>query len=300
MNASVLEGNPFIDETFIYTKTKHRKDNQSVLATYIERFSQLLKLRLKGVDVAILANPQPCKQSLKVAKLVGAKKIIGANIQGENCLTHSFMPEDFSGKHQVEHVHSYLTALTEQVPSIPTNKIFPVDDEVQRLQTQLSHLDITKPVVGIHISVRRPDSRWPIERYVTLMQKITEQESDTQFLLFWAPEKAEDNSDKGDSLRAKELLAQCEGLNVSPVPTASIEELKAGFSLCSSIICSDGGPMHLAAALDKKLLVFFGKTPVDHWHPWCEHYQILQTDDGKASSVSVDMAYKHWNELMSN
>ncbi|GAJ19562.1 unnamed protein product, partial [marine sediment metagenome] len=43
-----------------------------------------------------------------------------------------------------------------------------------------------------------------------------------------------------------------------------------------NIICIDNGPAHIAAALDKKVLVLFGPTIVRKCLPWGDHVSVLR------------------------
>jgi ADP-heptose:LPS heptosyltransferase len=300
LNAPVLAGNPYINQVFTYTKAKHRAKGQSRISLYWQRFKTLMQLKKLNIDTVILANPQPCKQSLKIAKTLGVSRIIGAEIQGESAISHPYRPQDFYGKHQVEHVYSYLYALTEQVPAIPPVRVFVQSELLRQVKQQLPvNIEGTR-VIGIHISVRRPQNRWSMENYAQLIRMIAEeQEQPTKFMLFWAPERAEDIHDKGDSEKASYLLSLCSGLPIIPLPTATVEMLKTGFSLCDAIICSEGGPMHLAAALDKKLMVFFANPSIDHWRPWCQNNQLLIPNDGDCKSISPQQAFDTFSKLCS-
>jgi ADP-heptose:LPS heptosyltransferase len=52
--------------------------------------------------------------------------------------------------------------------------------------------------------------------------------------------------------------------------------------------------MHLAAALNKSMVVFFGDTDKESWHPWSGQYRILQTESGDCVDVTVDEV---WQEI---
>lgn len=297
MNAPVLTGNPYIDRVFTYTKSKHRQPGQSLFGLYWQRLCTLIEIKKQRFDTVILANPRPCYHSLKVAKTVGAQRIIGAAIDGEKAITHPFNPDDFFGAHQVEQVHSYLRVFSEPLPVIPPNRVFIQDSSLETVRTRLPNLSPDKAIIGIHISVRRPKSRWSVEKYAELIHLISQHNPQMQFLLFWAPAKADDIRDVGDEKRATQLMELCANLPVYPLPTENVEVLKAGLSLCESVICSDGGPMHLAAALDKKLLVFFGDTSIEHWHPWCQCYQILKPHNAVSESISSQQAFESYLKL---
>lgn len=63
--------------------------------------------------------------------------------------------------------------------------------------------------------------------------------------------------------------------------------LQGGFDLCDKVPCSDGDQMHLAAALNKDMVVFFGDTDKGSWHPWFGRYHILHSESGDCVDVSI-------------
>jgi ADP-heptose:LPS heptosyltransferase len=57
------------------------------------------------------------------------------------------------------------------------------------------------------------------------------------------------------------------------------------------MICSDGGAMHIGAALDKPIVCFFGNSDSTHWHPWAVPYVLLQPASRDVADISVDEAH---------
>jgi len=291
VSQDVIKNNPHIEKTFIYRKAKHRAKNQSALRVYLERAAIFLQLRRIHFDAAILANPVPCKYSLRLAKMAGVKNIIGAelNIKG---LSHAFKESDFSGEHQVERTFSYLKALSATPVSIPKVRVYPDAEELLlATQKQARLLPNCREIYGVHISSRSPKRRWAIEHYAEVIRRIT-QDSHKGVLIFWSPQGTLSPDDIGDLARATDLLALCANHQVALYPTSSVRELIGGFSLCRMILCSDGGQMHLASALEKETIVFFGDTDPEAWHPWSGKYHILQTGSGECEDISVDEVWQ--------
>jgi len=69
-------------------------------------------------------------------------------------------------------------------------------------------------------------------------------------------------------------------------------ELLGGFDLCDKLPRSDGGKMHLAAALNRDIVVFFGDTDKESWHPWFGRYHILHNESGDCVDVSIDEVWQ--------
>lgn len=105
----VVLNNPHIDSLHVYKKAKHRSKNETAIGVYLHRLKIFWALRKTHFDAAVLANPVPCKYSLRLARMAGATHIISAG-EPNYGLKRNFGREDFSGNHQVEHTYSYLSA----------------------------------------------------------------------------------------------------------------------------------------------------------------------------------------------
>ena len=116
-------------------------------------------------------------------------------------------------------------------------------------------------------------------------------------MLFWSPGDENNPHHPGDDQKAAELLAATAGLPVLPFPTENLESLIAGLSLCDSMICSDGGGMHLAAALGKPIVAMFGNSDAVRWRPWGVPYVVLQKQSRQVSDLSVDEVAAAWEGL---
>lgn len=291
VSQDVVKHNPYIKQTFVYRKAKHRKKNESWFSVYFERLKLFLRLRRIHFDAVILANPQPCKYSLRLARMAGGRHIIGAGSDNRR-LNVAFSPQDFRGEHQVERTFSYLSAITDKIIAIPPVRIWLSDEERQQAAARI------KPVgegslLGVHISSRCALRRWPLERYREIILRHLKNEHN-HVVIFWSPQGTLTPDDTGDAHRAEQLLASCDNPRASLYPTASVRELVAAFEHCDRVLCSDGGQMHLAPAMNKKQVVFFGDTDQKAWRPWSGQYQILQTPSGNCADVSVDDV---WHQL---
>lgn len=288
----VVKNNPYIEHVFIYRKAKHRTKNETKFGIYVDRIKIILQLRRISFDAVILANPRPCKYSLRMAKMIGAKNIIGA-ASGDHSITVPFSREDFRGKHQVERTFSYLSAITDKPITLPPVRIWVTEQERKHAAERLYNLQADNAIgLAVHISSRSEKRRWPLERYVAIIQRYLH-EYRGGVLIFWSPQGTLAPDDIGDQHRAEQVKAACNSDRVSLYPTGSIRELVAAYERCEHILCSDGGQMHLASAMNKKQVVFFGDTSVDEWHPWSGEYKILQTESGDCIDISVEEVWKN-------
>lgn len=295
VSQDVVQNNPHIEKTFIYRKAKHRKKHESKLGVYVDRLKIFMQLRRISFDAAILANPNPCLYSLRLAKMAGAGHIIAADT-GDKGIHVPFGPTDFSGRHQVELTFSYLSAITDKTIPIPPVRIWLSDAERQQAARRFAERNTTAgPVLAVHISSRSEKRRWPLERYAEIIRRYLAS-GDGSVVIFWSPQGTLTPDDLGDEHRAEQLLAACGSDRVSLYPTASVRELVAAFEQCDRVLCSDGGQMHLASAMNKQQVVLFGDTDASVWHPWSGGYRIMQTPSGECIDVSVDDV---WTQLQS-
>lgn len=266
--APALAGNPDIDEVFVYDKGKHLGSPLQRIAAMARRIGLILRLRRLRVDVALLPAAGNQRSAERFARLSGALRIVRA----DDC--------PMAGVHEVESAFRCATTLgIDGPPPAMTLRATTAPHVVPPAGNG--------PLVGLHISARKPLQRWPIERFAALARRL-HAESSVRFLLFWAPGAADDPRHPGDDDKAADLLDRLRGLPVTAVPTHHLAELIAGLAHCDRVICSDGGAMHIAAALGKPIVCFFGNSDAARWHPWGVRHELLQPDSRDVSDMSID------------
>lgn len=287
-NADVLRGNPNLDRVFVYQKLKHAGGFASRFKAMAERLKLIAQLRRWKPDVTILAKASYERHGLNFARQIGAKNIIG------------FVPEDlsqvkglpdiqlptpvFTALHEVEAVNQLLAPLGINDALGPL-QVFPDVSAVAALNARLA---AASKSIALHISAREPGRRWGIDNFIALTQHILETQPDTQILLFWSPGKADDPQHPGDDDAAAQLIQTVQSDRLIPMPTQNLTELIAALSLCDLFIGTDGGAMHLAVALDKKILALFENLPgkLNHWYPWWVPNQVVHSADAKKPEIA--------------
>ena len=269
-NAEVLRGNPNIDKVFVYKKLKHADGMASQFKALSERLKLIVQLRRWKPDATILAKSSYDLRGLNFARQIGAKNIIG------------FVPDDlkeakglpdvrlktpvFSEVHEVEAVNLLLGefGITDALGPL---QVYPEADAVAALQQELP---AAEKRIALHISAREPERRWGIGNFIALAKHMLQTQPETQILLFWSPGKADDPHHPGDDEAAAQLIEAVKSARLVPMPTQNLTELIAALSLCDLFIGTDGGAMHLAVGLNKKILALFENLPtkMNHWYPW--------------------------------
>ncbi|WP_236261506.1 glycosyltransferase family 9 protein [Pseudogulbenkiania ferrooxidans] len=294
----VMEGQP-VDAVHIYRKAKHRDVGESKLAIWWQTFKLILSLRQQRYDFAILAGSTYSAQAAKFARLIGAKSVVGY-LPGQGApevdLPVSPLP---SACHHVEATAHLASALS--IGKRPGAVRIVVPERAarragDRLAT-MSAMGRAQLRVGIHISARKPSQRWSLECFEGLIRRL-HTELDAEFLLFWAPGTADNPSHPGDDEKAASLLARVTDLPVQPFASSTLDDLMAGLDLCDSVVCSDGGAMHVANALGKPIVCFFGGSDATHWRPWNEPYQLLQPASQNVTDITVEQAVDAFLRLL--
>ena len=296
-NEAVLAGNPALDAVHAYEKGKHRGESRSLLSVYAERLRFLARLRREQFDYAILATPGYAPRSLRLARLIGARHVVGYAEPGKNHRRLDLaLPYD--GKtpaHEVELVFALGKLLGIDGPP-PAVRVFPQAGERDGIGEGLSRLGSGTPVVGVHISARKRSQQWSAQNFASLMRAIAEIR-EARFLLLWAPGDPDNPRHPGDDEKARAVARSGGGLPVLPCPTTTLSRLIAALSLCDYVVCADGGAMHLAAGLGKRILCFFGDSGPERWRPWNVRYELLQPDSRDLKDLSVATALAAFERL---
>lgn len=282
--APVLDGNPDVDEVFAYRKLKHLNGEEGVLSALAGRVSALWKLRRRGLDLAILAAGIQDSRGERFAKQVHPGRIVTSDAP-------------IPGQHEVERTFTAVRQLGFEGP-IPPLRISPSSVAMAQVEGAIRQAGVQRPLIGMHISARRSAQRWSARQFAQLADALNAQ-FNAAVLLFWSPGAKDHPLHPGDDEKARELMTMVRNpLALMPCPTTELTRLVAGFAHCDAIVCSDGGAMHVAAALGKPIACFFGDSPVERWRPWGVRHLVLKAQSCKVEDVQVGAALDAIGELL--
>ena len=277
-NAAVLDHNPDLDEVLVYTKLKHLEPGQSALGALARRTRDLWRLRRRGLDCVVLANPHEAPRTRALARALAPRRIVSLS---EEKL------RQVSGAHQVERVFALAAELGIEGP-IPPLKVVPNPLLVEKARSTFRR----SRNIAIQISARRPAQQWPAERFIELARRLDALGMGT--LLLWAPGPAHHASHPGDDEKAAAIAAT---KSIVAYRTARLAELIGALAACDAVVTSDGGAMHLAAALQKPIVCFFGDVDPAQWRPWGVPHRVLRAGSRRASDIGVDETLAALREL---
>jgi len=295
-NHAALAGNPDLDEVHYYYKAKHRPQGTSVFSVYIKRIGLYARLRRIEYDYAIISGAHFLPKGLRLARSLAPKHIIGftESDQPKSRLIDTGIPYTLdTPMHEVEDVFRLLKPLgIEGQPG--SMSIYP---DLELLKPVRSRFDLTRPVIGIHISARKPSNRWQEDKFIQLIKNLYQEDDRLQFALFWSPGDENNPHHPGDDQKADRIIAALSDIPVQPLATYRLEELISFMDVCTTMICSDGGALHIAAALGKPTVCFFGKSDASRWYPWGVEHRLLQPASKEASDITVEEALNAYHSL---
>lgn len=298
--SEILNHHPALDQLFIYRKLKHLKSQG--LARICEFFQIVWQrwqlratLRAKKLDWVLLATPEDSPRNLALARSFKPAQVAGFS-NGKSTPDVAIALDTLVHQPESARVLQLLHAIdsTFVLPNTLEQwraQIFPHPQEVVDLCQQHPFLNrvSTKKRVAVHISARKPSQRWAAENFSILIEKLIQQQAEV--ILFWSPGSNANPLHPGDDEKAQAII---QSLTVSSqekvlaLPTTALRTLIAGISLCDTMICSDGGALHIAAGLGKSIVCLFGKSEAQRWRPWGVPYQLLQKETFEVKDISVD------------
>lgn len=277
-NAPVLDRNPDIDEVFSYQKLKHLEGGNTVIGALTRRAATLWNLRRKKIDLVVVAAGIQDTRGANLARWLSPRRIVQPL---------PVRPD----QHEVEHVFTAARDLGFDDP-IPPLRVIPTSETVIAVREALyrAGMDGIHPLIGVHISARRPAQRWSTDHFAELVIAL-ERRLGAATMLLWSPGLESHPQHPGDDGKAAEIVARIgSNAKVLPYATQRLSDLVGALSICDVVVCSDGGAMHLAAGLQKPIACFFGDSPVERWRPWGVPQVVLQAASHQAKDISIEEA----------
>lgn len=233
-----VKRNPYIDKIFVYEKAKHLP-HQSRWRSWWNKWQVIKEIRAQKFDTCLCLRSQYSKGQIRLASQVGAKKII-------TCKDLHLEPSS----HEVERTLQFLAPLGIAIPKKPCLRL-PFPEPKQ------------KSGLGIQITARKGEGRfWPISHYIELI-RLLKKEGITPIISFGPSERT----------IAEEIL------KAEPTPffaSSSLEAFLEHLNKLALFVALNGGPLHLAAALQVPTIALYEERKVASWRPWGDNHHVLQ------------------------
>ena len=284
-NAPILERNPDVDQVCTYRKLKHA-DSGVAFSALAHKAILLWRLRRRKLDLVVLATGAEDSRGARLARFLAPRQTsVSDRIQ--------------AGMHEVERTFSAARSLGIEGP-IPPLRVTADEAALRRVRRSVAQSDLAskRPLIGLHISARRPAQRWPAERFAELSVALYDNLG-AATILFWSPGTESHPQHPGDDEKASTIIERTANRRLLiPWPTAQLQELVAGIAACDAVVCSDGGAMHIAAGLGKPIVSFFGDSPVDRWRPYGTRHIVLQAASRRVADISLEEALASTTSLL--
>lgn len=259
--APILEGNPNLEEVL-------ELDAEGAGAPLrIARMVSALRQR----RFAACFNLHGGTLSALLTRLSGAPHRVGfRNFRFPWAYTHCVVLRDVFGHdrlHSVENQIALFYAAGLPRKEIPALEVFPQAAARDAVAQKLAQrgLPAAAPYAVFHPIANFFTKEWPFERYAALARTL-EQEHGLA-LVFIAGEGEGAKLDAVARAHGKALI-RLEGL--------PLLELVALLERAALFVGNDSGPAHIAAALNRPLVVLFGSSNSTVWRPWRASHEIVQ------------------------
>ena len=285
--APIVADNPDLDRVYIYAKAKHLPPTQRPGA-YWARVRLVGELRAARFDYVVLAAASYYARGLEFARWLPGAQVVGfASDSGKRDGIDIALGRDQEPRHEVEDLFRLLEPLG-ITGSPPATRITAEPAYSAPVQAQIRAAFGSVAPLAVHISARHPTNRWHSSGYEELIRALTSQGH--KILLLWSPGEINDPAHPGDDALARRIMQAVGSKSLLALPTRDLGTLIATLDACRGAIMSDGGAMHVAAALQKPLVCFFGNSDAARWHPWqCRHI-LLQPETRNVASLTVEQA----------
>lgn len=240
-NAPVLQDQPGVDAVVTYDK---RGTGMRGLLRIVRR------VRAQGYDLVLSPH-----RSLRSALLVvgsGSPQRIGFRRWCTRWAYTATVPRPATA-HEVQRNLQLLAALgPEPVPTTSrlTLHVAPAARRKAREYFTRCGVGQAATVIGMIPGSQWGTKRWPAARFAALIERLSGTPQ-TRVALFGSPQ---------DRPIAEAITAACSVPVLDLIGQTTLQELPAYLERCTVVISNDTGPMHIAAAVGKPILVLYGPT----------------------------------------
>ncbi len=289
LNGPVLEGNPHIDELFIF-------DKRAFLRKPTAFFSFLHRIRKRRFDLAV--TPATVSMSVTsdlLALLSRARIRIGPGmLNGKRNVTgyvyNVRVGLDWRGREFVHHTERNL-----DVARILELKEVSRELEMGLTEEELAHgrsfveasLKQRRLVVAFHPGAAKVQNRWDALRFADLANRCAEILG--AFLVVSA------GPDDEEPVREMLLNMPNEHLVTWGIPLRPLAGL---FAHCDAVVTNDTGIMHVAAAAGAPVLSLFGPTDPLQWAPLGGRHRFILGRECRLDGITVEKAWEVLNAML--
>lgn len=135
------------------------------------------------------------------------------------------------------------------------------------IEEKLKQAKVKQEFIVIHPSAAFASKQWETKRFIEVIEYLYNRYKLISVIAVAPNEKAIAEAIKKD---VKVPIVSFTDLNLA--------QLMALIAQAKLFLGNDSGPAHIAAALKKAIVVIFGSSNSDVWHPWSTKYRLLRAD----------------------
>jgi len=251
----ILETNTLVDEIFVFERDEYRTLWKRSKSQAIRRFFRFWR-DIRKRDFDIVFDLSLGKEYAFFCWLIGIKERRGFDYRGRGrSLTHKIAFEGFNDKP----VSEYYLDLVSDGPRLQPTVLVPSGEDRGYIDEFLKKSGAKEDdfLVGIApgggISFGKKDQerrQWGAARFSDLSDRIVER-FNARIVLIWGPEEKRLVEKIAGGMKKNSLIA----------PETTIRQMAALCKRCRMVICSEGGPLHIASSQGVSTVSIFG--PVD-------------------------------------
>lgn len=282
-NRAVLDANPDVSavHNYVYSKQTERNVRPGLLNMMIDRLALIWRLRRLRFDLLIVPNGGMHKNSVQFARQL---KVRDCRWHDGETEFDDRKPEHRTSRPMQHEALSGFRLVPELEPvDVETLKphVYPNGGLREKWRAVLG--DSTKPRVGLFVSNKAEQRRWPEDQWLELSRMLGER---ADLVIF---------RDPIDRLGSERLAASA--ARVIEPPT--VADLVAAMSLLDIVVSADSAPVHLAAALNLRVVAFFEDRPEKwlRWYPLGTRHILLRAG-ARVDAITADAAAAAVDQLL--
>jgi ADP-heptose:LPS heptosyltransferase len=263
--APVFSHHPAVNETLVLRPRGARG------VTGWSRLHTIREFRRRCYDVAL--NLHGGSTSLWLTVASGAELTIGQASHRQSWMYGARIPPSSTvwkreRLHTVEHQLTPLRWLGLPIPVPPTLRLYPNPALRETFDIRLQSAGLApEEYVVIHPTATLETKQWLPDRFASVADAVSREFGLRVLFTAAASEQA--------VLERVRKVAHQEHLYWNDL---ELDGLFWIISNCRLFVGNDSGPTHVAAALDKPLVVVWGSSNFAAWHPWGKRYEAVRSD----------------------
>jgi len=285
----ILATNPDINEVLVFERDEYRNEWKRSKIAGIKKFLEFWsEIKKKKFDVVF--DLSLGKEYALLCWWIGIKDRRGFNYKNRGrFLNHKIEFDGFNDKPVAEYYLDLLSVRrTEPLFRSPNGtKVLITTDEDKACIDAFLNLSSVKnsdilvgiaPGGGMSFGRKNQDRRrWPAEKFAVLADKIVEK-FNAKIILIWGPGEEDLIKEIASLTKQKPLIAL----------STKIREMAELCKRCKLVICSEGGPLHIANSQGVKTISIFGPVDENVYGPYPKSDKSIVI----ASNVSCRPCYK--------